>query len=284
MPSARSPWRPARAIARAPSLRRKTAARGEVTVDGVVMYVPEGSDGSMADLLDAENIARAQRGERCALDRLLRKYRSLVRARAKTCAGRGLDIDDLTQIGMIGLWHAIMQFRRDQSLSFPAYASVCIRRQMITAMRARFRQKRGGDAHLVGIEQMSEVQVPIAGGVGTAWPHWKDPAEEIAESESYAELCAGLRRVLSQVEWFVLIEHHRGKSYLEIAEELRCSVKSVDNALARARRKVHAIAPVPAELHRRLVECTDRVSATGSRRRITSRRRAHGFRPAQAAV
>ena len=47
-----------------------------------------------------------------------------------------------------------------------------------------------------------------------------------------------LRRLLSDFEWSVLSGYQVGKSYREIASELRCKTKSVDNALARIKRKV----------------------------------------------
>lgn len=45
-------------------------------------------------------------------------------------------------------------------------------------------------------------------------------------------------QLLSEFEWRVLAGYRLGKSYREIADELRCKTKSVDNALARIKRKV----------------------------------------------
>ncbi len=47
-----------------------------------------------------------------------------------------------------------------------------------------------------------------------------------------------LRRLLSDFEWRVLSGYQVGKSYREIACELQCKTKSVDNALARIKRKI----------------------------------------------
>jgi len=44
--------------------------------------------------------------------------------------------------------------------------------------------------------------------------------------------------MLSDFEWQVLSGYQMGKSYREIARELRCKTKSVDNALMRIKRKV----------------------------------------------
>ena len=57
-----------------------------------------------------------------------------------------------------------------------------------------------------------------------------------------------LQQVLSDFEWRVLTGYQVGKSYREIATELRCKTKSVDNALARIKRKVAGIPVGDADL------------------------------------
>ena len=49
-----------------------------------------------------------------------------------------------------------------------------------------------------------------------------------------------LFQMLSEFEWQVLSGYEMGKSYREIACELECKTKSVDNALMRIKRKVTA--------------------------------------------
>ena len=50
-----------------------------------------------------------------------------------------------------------------------------------------------------------------------------------------------LSQVLSDFEWHVLSGYQLGKSYREISAELQCKTKSVDNALARIKRKVSGV-------------------------------------------
>jgi RNA polymerase sporulation-specific sigma factor len=44
--------------------------------------------------------------------------------------------------------------------------------------------------------------------------------------------------ILSSLEWKVLMSYLEGKSYQEIAEDLKRHVKSIDNALQRVKRKL----------------------------------------------
>src|SRR5438067_4471744 len=68
-----------------------------------------------------------------------------------------------------------------------------------------------------------------------------DPEELVLQSEDTRQLHELLQQVLSDFEWRVLAGYQVGKSYREIANELRCKTKSVDNALARIKRKVSTV-------------------------------------------
>src|SRR5262245_35658732 len=92
-------------------------------------------------LPDREIVAFAQRGEEAASEYLLYKYRNLVRTKVKSYFLVGAEKEDLLQVGMIGLWQAIVDFKPEKATSFPAFAKVCIHRHIITAIKAATRQK-----------------------------------------------------------------------------------------------------------------------------------------------
>jgi len=88
-----------------------------------------------AEMTDYEVVDRAQRGEEAAAEYLLYKYRNLVRTKVKSYFLVGAEKEDLLQVGMIGLWQAIVDFRSERAISFPAFAKVCITRHIITAIK-----------------------------------------------------------------------------------------------------------------------------------------------------
>src|SRR5215207_8856398 len=94
-----------------------------------------------AEMPDAYVVARAQRGYEDASEHLLYKYRNLVRSKVKSYFLVGAEREDLLQVGMIGLWQAIVDFKPEKATSFPAFAKVCIHRHIITAIKAATRQK-----------------------------------------------------------------------------------------------------------------------------------------------
>lgn len=189
---------------------------------------------------DAEIVAVAQSdyGE-AASEYLLYKYRNLVRNKVRSYFLVGAEKEDLLQVGMIGLWQAIVDYRADKAISFPAFARICIQRHIITAIKTATRQK----------------QIPLNTSLSLESPpdesnaEWSlseiltseetvDPEELVLRREDSMLLHEMLQQMLSDFEWRVLTGYKVGKSYREIASELQCKTKSVDNALARIKRKV----------------------------------------------
>ena len=202
-----------------------------------------------SDMADREIVARAQRGEDTAAEFLLYKYRNLVKTKVKSYFLIGAEKDDLLQVGMIGLWQAVVDFRCDKAISFPAFAKVCIQRHIITAIKTATRQKQQPLNTSLSLESPSED--PSAdwnlSDILTS-DDSQDPEDLVLRSEDTRLLHDTLQHVLSDFEWRVLSGYQVGKSYREIALELRCKTKSVDNALARIKRKVAGVPVGDADL------------------------------------
>lgn len=216
--------------------------------------IPRATLQRYCELPDREVVARAQRGEHQAAEYLLYKYRNLVKTKVKSYFLVGAEKDDLLQVGMIGLWQAVVDFRCDKAISFPAFAKVCIQRHIITAIKTATRQKQMPLNTSLSLESPSED--PSA--------DWNlsdiltcddslDPEDMVLRSEDTRQLHHTLQHVLSDFEWRVLSGYQVGKSYREIATELHCKTKSVDNALARIKRKVAGVPVGDADLS----ECFD---------------------------
>ncbi len=176
-------------------------------------------------------VARCHLGEVEALNLLLERYRRFAQAKARGYFIAGGDLDDLEQEGMIGLFKAVRDYRPEREASFPAFAELCITRQVITAVKTATRQK----------HRPLNQYVPL-GDLPTAdeLPHHQvpDPADELVSSEDLADMQASLARTLSGLEVDVLALYVEGRSYQEIGERLGRQVKSIDNALQRVKRKL----------------------------------------------
>ncbi|MEN6415055.1 MAG: RNA polymerase sporulation sigma factor SigH [Armatimonadota bacterium] len=198
---------------------------------------------SYAVLSDQDIVSVAQRGDERASEFLLYKYRSLVRTKVRSYFLMGAEKEDLLQIGMIGLWQAIVDYRPEKDISFLSFARICIERHVITAIKTATRRKQTPLNSSVSLEYPSEDSdsewnlADILISDETA-----DPEDLVLRQEDNYRLQGMLRRLLSDFEWQVLSGYQIGKSYREIACELRCKTKSVDNALARIKRKI-SLAP-----------------------------------------
>ena len=190
-------------------------------------------------LSDQDIVGTAQAGDEQASEYLLYKYRSLVRTKIRSYFLMGAEKEDLLQIGMIGLWQAIVDYRPEKEISFLSFARICIERHVITAIKTATRQKQTPLNLSVSLEYPSDdsdsewnlAEILISDDTA-------DPEELVLRGEDNSRLQDMLRRLLSEFEWRVLSGYQIGKSYREIACELQCKTKSVDNALARIKRKI----------------------------------------------
>jgi RNA polymerase sigma-B factor len=87
--------------------------------------------------VDALLVAYHRNGDEAARDRALVELMPLVRALAMRYAGRGEPLEDLVQVGSIGLIKAVDRFDVDRGVDFPSYAVPTI----VGEIRRHFRDK-----------------------------------------------------------------------------------------------------------------------------------------------
>lgn len=176
-------------------------------------------------------------GDDASIAVLLTRYRSFVGHRARAYFLSGGDRDDLMQEGLLGLYKAVRDFDAARGPAFRAFADVCVRRQLISAVKAATRQK----------HQPLNGFVSLAGGPGepdladvVAAPGLQDPADVLVSLERHRALREHLDSALTELETEVLHLHLAGASYAEIGEQLGRGTKTIDNALQRIKRKLEA--------------------------------------------
>ena len=190
-------------------------------------------------MVDEDVVEFAREGDDSALEYLINKYKNFVRAKARSYFLIGADREDIIQEGMIGLYKAIRDFRMDKLSSFRAFAELCITRQIITAIKTATRQKHIPLNSYVSLnkpiydEDSDRTLLDVISGSKIT-----DPEELIISREEFDDIEEKMGEILSSLEWKVLMSYLEGKSYQEIAEDLKRHVKSIDNALQRVKRKL----------------------------------------------
>lgn len=188
---------------------------------------------------DEEVVDLARAGSVLAQEYLINKYRSFVRAKARSYFLIGADREDIIQEGMIGLYKAIRDFRGDKLASFKAFAELCIQRQIITAIKTATRQKHIPLNSYISLnrpiydEDSDRTLIDVMPGADVA-----DPEEIVINGEEASYIESRMTELLSDLERQVLAYYLDGKSYMEIAADLNRHVKSIDNALQRVKRKL----------------------------------------------
>jgi RNA polymerase sporulation-specific sigma factor len=195
---------------------------------------------SQRELADLQLVVRARNGDSAAMDALIRRYTGFVRLKASSYFLAGGESDDLNQEGLIGLYKAVRDFRPDKETSFRSFAELCITRQIITAIKTATRFKHAPLNTYVSFSQTPAGQDDGECTLGDALPGpgVDDPAVCVISTQELQSLVFCLGTGLSSLESDALRLYLEGNSYEEMAEELGCDTKTIDNALQRVKRKV----------------------------------------------
>jgi RNA polymerase sporulation-specific sigma factor len=193
------------------------------------------------ELEDLQLVMRARNGDSSALDHLIRKYTGFVRLKASSYFLAGGDSEDLIQEGLIGLYKAVRDFRADKETSFRSFAELCVTRQIITAIKTATRFKHTPLNQYVSFShtpagQDSDSDCTL--GDALPGPSVDEPSTCVISTEELQSLVFTLGTGLSSLESDALRLYLEGSSYEEMAEQLGCDTKTIDNALQRVKRKV----------------------------------------------
>ena len=167
------------------------------------------TSGSGSSMSDAELVKLYSNGSDSAFTVLTDRYIGLIRSITSRYRVAGLEPEDLTQEGLMGLLCAVKSFKEDGGASFRTYASLCINSYVSIDDE--------------GCEAMSAGESPEDMYIG---------------KESLSSLISAVTKLLSQKERQVFGLYLAGESYAEISRTLGMNAKAVDNAMQRIRRKL----------------------------------------------
>ena len=201
-------------------------------------------EAELEKMRDEELVIRARENDPYAEDLIFERYRQRVSFLAEQYHVRGADPEDLFQEGMIGLFKAIQSYdpSRREKAAFFTFASLCIERQIRSAVRNASCQK-----HML-LNNSISLACPMGGGDGTEYltleenigDREDDPQKKLLIHEDVRLIEEGTR-CLSDLEGKVWKLYAEGLSYKEIAARLGITEKAVDNAVRRAKGKLLAL-------------------------------------------
>ena len=192
------------------------------------------TDEDLIELIKSDN-------NKHALEHLINRYKDLVNIKVSKYYIIGAEREDIIQEGLIGLYKAIKSYQSDKQNSFKSFASICIERQLITAIKTSNRQKHMPLNSYISLnkdayENEDDSSNTELEGILDA-NIIEDPLDMITKKEYYQLVENTIEKSLSSFEKKVLNCYIQGESYGEIAQRLETPVKSIDNAIQRIRKK-----------------------------------------------
>ena len=174
---------------------------------------------------DEQLVLSARSGDTDALAQLIVRFLPDIQAKAGCYKLAGLEPEDL-----IGLLRAVKSYDSTRKASFATFASRCILFRMLGTIRLFLEQK-----HL---PLNNYLPLDSAQALAELSDRNGDPLEAYLKQEEEQLRRQKSKTLLSGLEQETLTLYLNGLSYEEMAQQLGCSTKAVDNALQRVRRKL----------------------------------------------
>jgi RNA polymerase sigma-70 factor (ECF subfamily) len=181
---------------------------------------------------DLELVARSQTGDASAFNELVIRYRTRAFAMIFNMVRNEQDAWDLTQDGFVKAWKSIARFRGQSS--FFTWLYRILMNVAIDAMRKK--QIEGGTEFddEIGFRNIE----PAA---ATAPRAELQPAEKISDQEIRSRIDDAISKLSCEHRAVIVMREIDGLEYLEIAEQMGCSVGTVMSRLFYARKKLQSL-------------------------------------------
>lgn len=179
-----------------------------------------------------------------AYDILYNKYKPIVEIKAKKylryAQGKGLDLNDLVQEGMIGLSESIRDFKTRKDVKFSTFANMCIERQINSAIKKASRIKHKSLNESLSLDdKVTDDDKSLIETITDSKD--QDPSNYLIDMETKEEFYATVKKQLTPFELDVLSLRLKNFDYKEIATKLDKSYKSIDSALQRIKTKLRLV-------------------------------------------
>ncbi|MCQ8213350.1 sigma-70 family RNA polymerase sigma factor [Cetobacterium somerae] len=178
----------------------------------------------------------AREGDEEAIEKIIKQYNALVCKTSRNFFIKGGDSNDLIQEGFIGLFNAIKNYDESKNACFITFAHICIKRQIITAIKNSNADKFKVLNEASSQKNYSEHQEKISYSKPSL--SLQSPEDILLGKELVNLLQEYLNNSLSDFEKKVLYYLVQQQTYLEIAQMLNDTPKRIDNTIQRIKKKI----------------------------------------------
>lgn len=181
--------------------------------------------------MDGERVILARNGDEEELEKIFLEYKKSILKYNKMFYLKGGDSNDLLQEGYIGLMKAIKGYDEKREVSFSHFASVCIKRQIITAIKS-YNSSKNLSLNNSSVDEEIDIDYYFKSST------YYSPEEMILGKEFLEGLKKYLDINLTSLEKKVFPYMCQGYTYLETSKRLNEKVKRIDNAICRTKQKI----------------------------------------------
>ncbi len=176
------------------------------------------------NLSEDEIISKINGGDYELLQVIIERYYPVILSCVRKYCPKAYS-EDAVQEATLALYSAVKSFDGEKS-SFSTFATLCIKRAVISVMKKAKRTRNIPDELIDPIDEYENIADS------------NSPEKIFFEREDYESLAEIIRLELSSLEYKVLQLYLSGEKYSSISERLGISQKSVSNALIRIRKKL----------------------------------------------
>lgn len=178
-----------------------------------------------------------------ANETIFKKYESVIDYYAKKYSllveGKGIDYNDLYQEGLIGLDSAIKGYKDQKDIKFSTFAFICIKRKIITAIKAASRKKHSILNESYSIDYHNDDDKN--GFENIVYNNEGGIEDLLVSKENTENFNKRISEELTSFEKQVYELRLYGFNYDEISKNLGKTTKSIESALFRIRIKLKNI-------------------------------------------
>ena len=204
---------------------------------GVILLPNKNFHGKGCELQDEQLVKLCKAGNSKAIALLITRYTKIVQQIALSFNVAGAEAEDLIQEGWFGFLNAVKKYKDDKSTSFKTFAITCIQNDIRSAVTGLSRKKHKPLNDFVSLNAQTDDSAIFP----LITPDEENPENIFLVKDQAENIHNQIQTLLSDFEKQVLNLYLNGLAYSEIAERYKVSVKSVDNAIQRVRKKFKSV-------------------------------------------
>lgn len=185
------------------------------------------SEVTLSDLSDAELTELVRQNNEQAFEEIVSRYIGLVAHIASKYRAESFETGDFVQEGLLSLLGASKTYDEKRGSSFKNYAVLCIENKLKTIFRRTQNKSSIPNESIVPIDDAENINDSSS-----------NPEQLVLDREFLNSVLKSLKTDLSQMEQKIFKLYLNGFTYAQISQKLSVPLKSVDNAIQRARKKL----------------------------------------------